>query len=128
MEAAAAMPVPRFQTSPAEDGHEEAAHQDVVGDGEGRDDVLGDDGDQDGHDAQPEDPHAVGLDVVLRVVGVVSVDGFAEPASHERQYVGAGNGGGGDQGAEAVDIMAATAAASTRPPMPMGSRFCATSA
>ena len=29
---------------------------------------------------------------------------------------------------DAVDIMAATAAASTRPPMPMGSRFCATSA
>ena len=41
MDAAAAMPVPRFHTQAAEDGDQEAAHQDVVGDGQGRHDVLG---------------------------------------------------------------------------------------
>ena len=99
MEAAAANAGAALPDEAAEDGHEEAAHQDVVGDGEGRHHVLGDDGDQDGHDAQRQDPEAVGLDVVLGVVGVVRVDVLAEPAGNERQDVGAGHGGGSDQGA-----------------------------
>ena len=57
----------------AENGHEEAAHQDVVGDGQGGNHVLGDDGDQDGHDAERQDPEPVGFDVVLGVVSDAAV-------------------------------------------------------
>ena len=53
----------------AEDRHQQTADQDVVSDGQRRDDIVEQRGDHDDHDAQHHDVQAVGVHVALGVLG-----------------------------------------------------------
>ena len=57
----APVPVAALPDEPAEDRHQQSADQDVVGDGERRDDVVEQCGDHDHDDAEDHDVEPVGV-------------------------------------------------------------------